>query len=222
METINSTKVSGVFVVMELTEDQRKLIASAEDMFKRIGIRSVSMDDIAREIGVSKKTLYQTVETKEHLVSMVMAEQTCEDIDVLQQHHVEAHDAIDEQLRNTRHFIRRMRSISPTAIHDLQKYYPQIFHTRVRSHHQFFLDRVKDNLNRGIAEGLYREAIDPDVIAHLYVGMTSIILDRNTFPAHDRPLSEILRQYSTYHFNGIVNEAGLERLKTYLQQEDLN
>ena len=105
---------------MELTDDQKKLIASAEDMFKRIGIRSVSMDDIARELGVSKKTLYQTVDNKEHLVSMVMAEQTCEDMDVLQRNREEARDAIDELLRNSRHFIRRMRSISPTALHDLQ------------------------------------------------------------------------------------------------------
>ncbi|PPK85581.1 TetR family transcriptional regulator [Neolewinella xylanilytica] len=222
METYNYAKVSGVLGGMELTEDQQKLVNSARELFKRIGIRSVSMDDIARELGVSKKTLYQLVDNKEQLVRMVMAEQTCGDLKVLDQHRDEALDAIDELLRNSRYFIRSMRSISPTAVHDLQKYYPDIFHSRVKDHHQVFLDRVKDNLNRGIAEGIYRSDIDAEVIAQLFVGTTAMVMDRSVFPAHERPLSLILHQHSTYHFNGIVNEAGYERVKTYLQQEDLS
>ncbi|MGB3802043.1 MAG: TetR/AcrR family transcriptional regulator [Lewinella sp.] len=207
---------------MELTEEQAKLIGFARDMFKRIGIRSVSMDDIARELGVSKKTLYQIVDNKEQLVGLVMSEQTCEDLDVLQRNRDDARDAIDELLRNSRYFIRLLRSISPTAMHDLQKYYPEIFHSRVKDHHQVLLQRVKDNLERGIAEGIYRKEIDAEVIAQLYVATTTMVVDRETFPTHERPLSDILHQHSTYHFNGIVNEPGFERLKTYLQQEDLS
>ena len=207
---------------MELTEDQLKLVLPARDLFKRIGIRSVSMDDIARELGMSKKTLYQYVENKEQLVHLVMAQQTCDDLDVLAVHRDEARDAIDELLRNSRYFIRLMRSISPTAMHDLQKYYPDIFHSRVKDHQKVLVQRVKDNLERGIREGIYREDIDAEVIAQLYVGMTALVMDRSVFPAHERPLSEILRQYTTYHFNGIVNEAGFERIKTYLAQEDLS
>ncbi len=180
------------------------------------------MDDIAREMGLSKKTLYQIVENKEQLVSLVMSEQTCDDMNVLKRNRDEAKDAIDELLRNSRHFIRLIRSISPTALHDLQKYYPDIFHSRVKEHHQVLLERVKDNLNRGIAEGIYRSDIDAEIIAQLYVGMTTMVVDRSIFPGHERPLSEILRQHNTYHFNGIVNEAGFKRVKTYLQQEDLS
>ena len=207
---------------MELTEDQRKLVEPARALFKRIGIRSVSMDDIARELGMSKKTLYQYVENKEELIKLVMSQQTCEDLDVLARHRDEARDAIDELLRNSRYFIRLMRNISPTAVHDLQKYYPEIFHSRVKDHHKDLLQRVQENLERGIREGIYREDLDPTVIAQLYVGMTALVMNRSVFPAHERPLSEILRQYSTYHFNGIVNEAGFARVKMYLEEENLS
>ena len=207
---------------MELTEDQRKLVEPARALFKRIGIRSVSMDDIARELGMSKKTLYQYIENKEELIKLVMSQQTCEDLDVLARHRDEARDAIDELLRNSRYFIRLMRNISPTAVHDLQKYYPEIFHSRVKDHHKDLLQRVQENLERGIREGIYREDLDPTVIAQLYVGMTALVMNRSVFPAHERPLSEILRQYSTYHFNGIVNEAGFARVKMYLEEENLS
>ena len=188
----------------------------------RIGIRSVSMDDIARQLGISKKTLYQLVDNKEGLVQLVLEEDTCNDLAMLQRNRDEASDAIDEFLRNSRYFIRQMREVSPTAMHDLQKYYPDIFHNQVKAHQHEFHRGVAANLERGMEEGLYRDDIDAEVIANLYVGMTMMVIDRGVFPAQDRPLSEILRQHSTYHFNGIVNQFGRERLEHYLKQEDLS
>ena len=206
---------------MELNDDQQKLIASAQVLFKRIGIRSVSMDDIARELGVSKKTLYQMVDNKEQLIGLVMSVETCDDMEVLQQNRDEAEDAIDELLRNSRYFIRQMRNMSPTTLHDLRKYYPDLFHTQVKNHQQVFIKRVEENLERGMEEGLYRADIDAEIIANLFVGMTMMVVDREVFPAQERPLSDILHQHSKYHFNGIVNQFGRDRLDQYLKQEDL-
>ena len=153
----------------------------------RIGIRSVSMDDIARQLGMSKKTLYQLVDNKEELVHLVLENDTCEDIAMLNANLHGSADAIDEFLRNSRYFIRQMREISPTAIHDLRKYYPEIFTTQVKAHQSEFHRGVRNNLDRGMEEGLYREDIDAEVIANLYVGMTMMVIDRGVFPAQDRP-----------------------------------
>ena len=198
------------------------MIQRAGELFMRIGIRSVSMDDIARELGISKKTLYQLVENKEELVHLVLESDTCKDIEVMQRNQRESADAIDEFLRNSRYFIREMRKVSPTAIYDVRKYYPEIFQGQVKAHQHEFHKGVAANLERGMEEGLYRDDIDADIIANLYVGMTMMVIDRGVFPAQDRPLSEILRQHSTYHFNGIVNQFGRERLDHYLKQEDLS
>ena len=188
----------------------------------RIGIRSVSMDDIARELGISKKTLYQTVENKEELVHLVLEEDTRQDLCIMTDNRHEAADAIDEFLRNSRYFIREMRKVSPTAMHDLRKYYPDIWHNQVKAHQQEFHKGVRANIERGMEEGLYRHDIDAEVIANLYVGMTMMVIDRGVFPAQDRPLSDILHQHSTYHFNGIVNQFGRDRLDHYLKQEALS
>ena len=202
------------------SKEQISLINAANELFMRIGIRSVSMDDIARELGISKKTLYQTVTNKEGLVQLVLEHGIKRDVQVLDRNRVESTDAIDELLRNGRHFVEQMRRVSPTTMHDLRKYYPEIFRRKVEAHQDHFLERVTQNLERGKAEGLYRASIDAAVIANLYVGMTMIVVDRGVFPARDRTLSEILWQHSTYHFNGIVNDAGRERLTTYLAHQD--
>ncbi len=215
-------KVSFVIGGVTQTKEKQQLIEKAHRLFKRIGIRSVSMDDIAREVGISKKTLYQLIENKEELVHLVLESDTCKDIEMLQRHQRESADAIDEFLRNSRYFIRQMREISPTAMHDLRKYYPEIFHTQVKAHQGEFHRGVAANIERGMEEGLYRDDIDAEIIANLYVGMTMMVIDRGVFPAQDRSLSDILRQQSTYHFNGIVNQFGRDRLDHYLKQEDLS
>ncbi|NJB86311.1 AcrR family transcriptional regulator [Lewinella marina] len=199
-----------------------KLVESARDLFMRLGIRSVSMDDIARELGISKKTLYQTVANKEELIQLVLDHGMEEDVRTLEHNRTESTDAIEELLNNSRYFVRQMRKVSPTTMHDLRKYYPEIFHGKVEAHQHHFLRQVMENLQRGKAEGLYREDIDPEVIANLYVGMTMMVVDRGVFPALERPLSDILLQHSTYHFYGIVNEAGRHRLQEYLKEEELS
>ena len=180
------------------------------------------MDDIARELGISKKTLYQLVDNKHDLVRLVLEADTRRDIQTLRDNLHQSADAIDEFVRNSRHFIREMRKVSPTAMHDLRKYYPELFHTQIKAHQAEFYRCVTANLERGMEEGLYRDDIDAPVIANLYVGMTMMMIDTEVFPAQERPLSDILHQHSTYHFNGIVNQFGRDRLDHYLKQEDLS
>jgi AcrR family transcriptional regulator len=204
-----------------MNKENLQLIRAAGELFMRIGIRSVSMDDIARELGISKKTLYQLVANKEDLVSQVLEQDTCEDLMVLQKNRNESTDAIDEYLRNSRYFIRQMRQINPTAMHDLQKYYPGLFTKQIKAHHHEFKQGMIDNLERGMEEGLYRADLDADIIATCYIAMMMMIIDRTVFPAQDRPLTEIIRHHATYHLNGIVNQFGRDRLDLYLKQEDL-
>lgn len=179
------------------------------------------MDDVARELGISKKTLYQQVDNKEDLIYKAMCHEFEVDKQMFARHADEAADAIDEFLRNSRYFIREMREMSPTTLRDLQKYYPAIWRETFQHHHKTFQSDLIRNLERGMEEGLYRDDLDPDVIATLYSGMMEMVIDRQVFPSHERPLSEIIRQMTGYHFNGIVNQFGRERLDHYLNQEAL-
>lgn len=223
METFEPFKVSTVLCTVNENDNNREqVIQAAHSMFMRLGLKSVSMDDIAREMGVSKKTIYQVVENKEQLIQLVMEQDACKDLRIINQNHLEAKDAIDESLRNSRYFIRAMREISPTTLRDLQKYYPSIWKEQMEAHHAEFRNSIARNIERGMEEGLYRDDLEADLIAQLYVGMMMMVIDKNIFPAQDRSVSDIISQLSRYHFHGIVNQFGRDRLDKYLNKEALD
>ncbi len=200
---------------------REKLVATADELFMRLGLKSVSMDDIARQMGASKKTIYQIVDNKRDLIEMVMQADQCKDVLHLGVNQRESLDAIDEFLRNSRYFIRQMRAISPTTMYDLQKYYPDLWRGQILEHQQFFQRQIEENINRGMEEGLYRADLDPNIIARLYVGIVGLIVDTQVFPAQERSISDIIREHSTYHLNGILNQFGRDRLEAYLKKEAL-
>ena len=207
-----------------MTENEKlrtKLIETAHQLYMRVGIKSVSMDDIARKMGVSKKTVYQVVSTKEDLIRLVMEADTCRDLEMIVHNREESHDAIDEFLRNSRYHIREMRQISPTTMYDLQKYYPSIWHEQMKAHQEEFESSILRNVERGMEEGLYRSDLVPDIVATLYVATVLMVVDTSVFPAHERTISDIIFHHSQYHLNGIVNQFGRQRMEEYLQQEAL-
>lgn len=208
--------------MIETDTQQQQLYEVSVRLFKRVGVRAVSMDDVAREMGISKKTLYQLVENKETLLRQVMEADFERDKALFDQHQRESQDAIDEFLRNSRYHIREMRQISPATLHDLQKYYPALWKLMTETHHAEFERNLVRNLERGMEEGLYRDDLDPEVIATLYSGMVVMMIDRSVFPALDRPLSTIMLHQTKYHFHGIVNQFGRERLDRYLSEESLD
>jgi AcrR family transcriptional regulator len=207
--------------VNEKLTTRQQLIRTSHDMFMRLGIKSVSMDDIAREMGVSKKTIYVEVSNKEELIKLVMEDDYQEDMCTLARNREEAVDAMDEFLRNSRYFIRQMRAMSPATLRDLKKYYPVIWKELFQNHHLEFNQSLTANLERGLEEGIYRDDLDPLVIARFYSSMMMSVIDTKIFPAQERPISYIVSQLSRYHFHGIANQVGRELLDKYLNQEAL-
>lgn len=187
----------------------------------RYGLKSVSMDDIALGMGASKKTLYQLVAGKEALIEDIMAVIRQRDNHVLVQSAQEANDAIDEFLRNSRHFIQEMRKVSPITLYDLKKYYINIWQSQMQAHMNDFVLCIGQNIARGMKEGLYRADLQAHIIARLYGATVMAVTDTELFPAREIPIDHIITQHAIYHLNGIVNEQGRQQLQTYLQKEEL-
>lgn len=187
----------------------------------RLGLKSVSMDDIARKLGMSKKTLYQYVPGKEELINQVMEANGLRDMAVIIASAQESVDAIDEYLRNSRYFIREMRNVSPTTLYDLKKYYYPIWEGQVKSHIENFVSCISVNIIRGQAEGLYRQDVSADIIARIYGQAVIAITDTSLFPATDTPIDRIIHQHAVYHLQGIMTDQGRDRLAHHLEKEQL-
>ena len=103
-------------------ETKERIINAASELFFKYGTKSITMDDIAREIGVSKKTIYQFFKDKNELVSEVAEAynaQELKDLEVIEQ---EAHDVIDEMVRLSHHIRQKLNSLNPSLLYDLEKY----------------------------------------------------------------------------------------------------
>ncbi|HPK09072.1 MAG TPA: TetR/AcrR family transcriptional regulator [Saprospiraceae bacterium] len=191
-----------------------KILDYCTGAFFRLGIKSVSMDDISREIGISKKTLYAYYPAKQKLVYKAVnlyVKQEEKDIASLVE---SSADAIDEVINIARHNIKFFQSISPSAIYDLQKYYPEIWKSIETKHFSFIYNIVKENIDRGIHEKIYREDLNPDIIARLYVQKALSIADDKIFPIHSFDKTLLVREFIKYHLHGISNENGLKKLET--------
>ncbi|MBR9922470.1 MAG: TetR/AcrR family transcriptional regulator [Bacteroidetes bacterium] len=196
-----------------------KILEAARELFMRYGVRSVTMDDIARELGVSKKTLYQVVSNKAELIDGVVDQFLAGEELAIAFIQSKAEDAISEMLLITQHVTQVLRQLKPATVYDLQKYYREAWN-RVEAHHQDHVYQVvKDNVETGIKEGLYRSDLDSDFIARLYVSKSFILVDEEVFPLREFDRDKLLREFFDYHIHGIASPKGLEVLEKYKKQK---
>ncbi len=181
----------------------------------RYGFKSVTMSDIARELGISKKTLYQFVDNKNDLILKVVKARIKDEEAKVSKIHEEAKDAIDEMLAISFHVNQNLKTINPAAIFDLQKYYRDAW-DEIQAHRVgFVFNIIKENILRGVKQGLYRENIDVDIISKIYIGVMLSMTDTELFPYPQYNSAKVYEACVHYHIYGIVSLKGLELLKKY-------
>lgn len=197
-------------------DSKMNILQGASAMFLRYGIKSVTMDDIAREIGISKKTLYQYVENKADLIEQAMQIFIDEEKDMIVQIHERADDAIHEMVILTKHITQMLREMPIGLIYDLQKYYRKCWEMMDSYKRTHLYGVIKTNIDRGIEQGVYRGDINSDIIAKLYVGKTSAITNEDIFPLRNYKKDILFRQYISYHLHGIASSKGLKLLTKHM------
>ena len=199
---------------------ENKIIDKATEMYLTLGFKSVTMDDIASGMGISKKTIYLHFENKNDLVEAVTMNLfesiSCgiDEILTLNQNPI-------EELFTIKDFVmKNLKNESVSPIYQLQKYYPQIHKTLMSRQFAKMGDCVIDNLKKGINQGLFRDDINLELIVRFYfAGMTSI-KDAELFNPIQFDTKEVQETYLEYHLRGITTEKGLTILKQILKNNN--
>jgi hypothetical protein len=197
-----------------------EIIEKISELFMRYGIKSVSMDDVSRQLGMSKKTLYKLVGSKEDLVSKVIQQHLIaekNDIDEICGH---SKNAIHEMLTIGRHVSKMLRQTNPSTVYDLQKYYGKCWTEFESLHQEHVYGVIKNNISNGMKEGIYRGNIDPDIVAKFYVGKSFVLVDERIFPTAKYNKEELFLEFITYHIHGIASQKGLELLEKHLLEKE--
>ena len=198
------------------TEQQEKWLRRITELFMRLGIKSLTMDDVARELGISKKTLYQFVESKDDLVKKAIELHLKEECGRSEHMMQTATDAIDELLLVIRANVDEMRKMKANIVFELQKYHRDAWDMIQEYQRGYMFNIVKDNLERGIREGLYREDLDVDITAKLHLVQSFAIFDETWFPKPPYSGDVLFREAMMLYLQSILSEKGRQALKAKL------
>ncbi len=194
-----------------------KILEKATDMFLNLGFKSVTMDDIANEIGISKKTIYTHFKNKTDLVVEVTETMFCAICTGIDMIHDQQKNPIKE-LYEVKHFVMTyLKDEKSSPQYQLQKYYPKIYVSLKHKQFEFMQECIKDNLTRGIEQGLFRKSIDVDFIARMYFNGMIGIKDQELFPLKQFSMNALMSYYLEYHLRGICSEKGIKELENQLQ-----
>ena len=196
------------------TEQQEKWLRRIAELFMRLGIKSLTMDDVARELGISKKTLYQFVESKDDLVKKVIEMHLTEECSRSEEVAGVAKDALDEMLMVIRENIGDMQRMKANIVFELQKYHRDAWELLQEYQRGFLYKVVRDNLERGIREGYYRDDFDVDIVAKLHLAQSFAIFDETWFPKPPYSSEVLFREAIMHYLYGILSEKGRAALKT--------
>lgn len=199
-------------------DELQKILETAEVLFRKYGIRSVTMSDIARQLGISKKTLYVHIENKNDLINKIMAAYIGMETEMCNIACDNAKDALDEMIEISLQVQQNIQNMNPSLIFDLRKYHYPIWEQFELFRTHFILDMMRNNLDRGQKEGLYRSELKPDIVSRLYIGTVQLFTDDEMFPADAYPRDVLHKEMVMYHLNGIVSEQGKSLLNTYIQR----
>ncbi len=199
---------------------KEKIIDTSHELFSQFGIKSITMDDIAREMGISKKTIYQYFQDKNDLVmnvSRMHLEMEKEEIYNIKK---QTSNAVETLIEESLCMRQKMSDMNPSLIYDLRKYHPQAWNLYLESKEEVYIRSLEDTLRSGISEGYFRNDIDPGILAVLRVEQIEMVLQNRAYPRHKYDFNDVLAQLFDHFLNGLVSEKGQKLLNKYKSTHD--
>lgn len=194
---------------------EQDIINCALRMFNKFGIRSVTMDDVAQELGISKKTIYKYFENKADLVHKSVRTayegMRCR----LHEIHENADNSIDELIEIDKVVGAVMENHNPGMRYQLQKYYPQTYNSLYEGRHDLIHKVISENIEKGKKDGWFREEANTDIITFLYCSKVETMPEEEEALLEKYTIKQMTRQALEYHIRGLATHKGL----TYLEQK---
>jgi len=200
---------------------KKKILETARTEFIQYGFKSVTMDDIAKLLSISKKTIYEHFANKTELVKACVEfvfDELSQDISQIQK--LES-NPIEGLFEIKKIAIKHMANKSRSPQFQLQKYYPEIYTKLKQKELKTMGKGFKKSLKRGIEMKLFRPAIDIEFITRLYFNGITGLRNPELFPATEYDSSDLLENYLDYHLRAIATSKGIALLEQYTTDKKL-
>ena len=218
METLVTLKVSVVLCpIMTDIDTAVRIKQKAHELVMQYGIRSVSMDDIAGALGISKKTIYQYFADKDELVEAVIKDSIEDSQNCCLHDKAIAKDAIHEVFLAMEMMQEMFEEMNPSIIYDMEKFHPKAYAIFHQHKYNFLYQVLKDNLTRGIQEEIYRADINIEVLIKARLETMMLAFNQQIFPKNKFSLVEVEIHLTEHFLFGLASLKGHKLILKYQQ-----
>ena len=196
--------------IRKMEDKQQKIIEGAYNIFIKHGIRNVSMDEMSRMLGISKKTLYQVVSNKTDLLEKIGAyirDSIAFRVEEIKEKDLNAIDCLLEmsKVSSEKHF-----RLHPILTFEIRKFYPHVYEKYLTHKKEIILNHIIENIDQGIKEGFYRSDLNKEIVAHLYFQKIEDFQGMEEDEIQNYSFTKVFEVMFENHIRGISNQKGIE------------
>jgi len=192
-----------------------RIIQGGEELFLQTGIRSVTMDDIARHLGMSKKTIYQFFSDKNELIMAMVKKQLKDNENQMDEIIAQSENVIEQMINMMKCSEEIFSRINPIVIHEMQKYYPEAWKQFQNFKAAVVVNKMEQLLTKGKDQGYIRPEIDVRIIARMHVNMVEMGFNNQVFPIAEFNVWKVQKQFLELFNYGICTVKGAKLLNQY-------
>ena len=199
-----------------------KIIIKSTELFLNLGFKSVTMDDISTEMGISKKTIYVYFKNKTKLVEAVtfyLFDTICHGIDCIFE---KSNNPIEELYEIKMFVMHHLKNEKTSPQYQLRKYYFEIHEKLREKQFEKMHESVSKSLEHGKETGVFRNTINVDFISRMYFNGMTGIKDESIFPSSHFKMEDLMEDYLEYHLRAIVTEKGMKILTKFINNQIQN
>ena len=204
---------------MELKE---RIKQKAAELYRRYGVKSVTMDEIASQMGVSKKTIYHWFSDKNELVDQVIMDMLAHNRQCCEDYRTRSENAIHEIFLAMEMIQEIFNSMHPSLLYDIQRNHPLTYEKFKKFKYEFLFHLVKENIEQGIGEELYRDDINPEIVSKVRLETMMLPFDEELFPRSKFPQVMLHQQLIEYFLFGIASMKGYKLILKYKKERSTN
>ena len=197
---------------MELRE---KIIERASELMMQFGIRTVTMDDISRDLGISKKTIYQYFKDKKELVNRITSQHLQVEEERFASTVKESQNSVHELMLVSQCLRESMKDMKMSMLNELHKFYPDAWIKYEDFKQGVLRDSIVRVIERGQEEGYFRKEVDPFLIATMRIEQVQSFIMMNLFPKEKYTLYKVQLQLFDHFIHGLFTEDGHKLFKEY-------
>ncbi len=189
-------------------EMETRILEKARELFFFFGVKSITMEDLSKHLGISKKTLYTYYKDKNELVYLIMGNLLSQHVAEMARLKDKAANAVEEVVLDSKSLYSVFKDVKPNVIFEVEKYFPELAVQFLNHRYSCVLEVIKENLERGKVEGLYREDLETDFVAQVRLNQLVSAFDEKAYPLIAFNIQKIIAKLTSLYLNSICSIKG--------------